>query len=158
MPTELDISFVEVRDENVEQLKVLNRAIFPINYQDRVYKDILASGQVTQLAYHTDTLVGAIACRLEAHGTAAKMYIVTLGVIAPYRGMRVGSRLLEKSLFEASQDSNIQEAYLHVQTNNEEAICFYTKFGFVPGETVKDYYKRLNPPDAVILRRTLLPL
>lgn len=33
MPTELDISFVEVRDENVEQLKVLNRAIFPINYQ-----------------------------------------------------------------------------------------------------------------------------
>lgn len=70
----------------------------------------------------------------------------------------IGSRLLEKSLFEASQDSNIQEAYLHVQTNNEEAICFYTKFGFVPGETVKDYYKRLNPPDAVILRRTLLPL
>ena len=76
MPTDLDISFVEVRDENVEQLKVLNRAIFPINYQvnqgsvcgsarpssavrhshsacapsqDRVYKDILASGQVTQL-------------------------------------------------------------------------------------------------------------
>ena len=41
-------------------------------------------------AYHGDVLVGAIACRLEAHGTAAKMYIVTLGVLAPYRGMRVG--------------------------------------------------------------------
>lgn len=81
-----------------------------------MYNDILASGQVTQLgasakrllqvsgvipgcvktlvlaAYHTDTgtLVGAIACRLEAHGSTAKMYIITLGVAAPYRGMRVG--------------------------------------------------------------------
>ena len=72
--------------------------------------------------------------------------------------MFVGSRLLEQSLLEASQDSNIKEAYLHVQTNNEEAIRFYTKFGFVPEEVVKDYYKRLNPPDAVILRRTLVPL
>ena len=35
MPTELKISFAEVRDKNVEQLKVLNRAIFPINYQAR---------------------------------------------------------------------------------------------------------------------------
>lgn len=33
MLTDLNISFVEVRDDNVEQLKVLNRAIFPINYQ-----------------------------------------------------------------------------------------------------------------------------
>ena len=33
MHTELEISFVEVRENNVEQLKVLNRAIFPINYQ-----------------------------------------------------------------------------------------------------------------------------
>ena len=148
-------------------------------------------------AYHNDVLVGAIACRLEAHGNAAKMYIVTLGVLAPYRGMRVGessinyihrqspqlistvssqhrhlqvvliiyncqavfagSRLLEQSLFEAGQDSNIKEAYLHVQTNNEEAICFYKQFDFVLGEVVANYYKRLAPPDAVILRRTLVP-
>ena len=33
MPTDLEITFVEVREKNVEQLKVLNRAIFPINYQ-----------------------------------------------------------------------------------------------------------------------------
>lgn len=36
MPTELELSFVEVREKNVEQLKVLNRAIFPINYQVNV--------------------------------------------------------------------------------------------------------------------------
>lgn len=70
--------------------------------------------------------------------------------------MHAGSRLLEKSLFEASQDSNIREAYLHVQTNNEEAIQFYKQFSFEVGEVVANYYKRLSPPDAVILRRALV--
>ena len=44
-------------------------------------------------AYHKQELVGAIACRLELHGDDAKLYIVTLGVLAPYRGMRVGAQL-----------------------------------------------------------------
>lgn len=61
----LSISFDGVRDKNVEQLKVLNRAIFPINYSDKVYADILACADVSQLAYHNDVCVGAIACRLE---------------------------------------------------------------------------------------------
>ena len=68
-----------------------------------------------------------------------------------------GSRLLQKSLSEASQDENIKEAYLHVQTNNEDAIHFYQRFDFEVGEVVPNYYKRLNPPDAVILRRVLTP-
>ena len=62
---ELAIAFDTIRDKNLEQLRVLNRAIFPINYQEKVYQDILACGEVTQLAYHNDVLVGAIACRLE---------------------------------------------------------------------------------------------
>lgn len=35
-------------DKNIEQLKLLNRAIFPINYPERMYKDILAYTDVTQ--------------------------------------------------------------------------------------------------------------
>ena len=36
-------------------------------------------------------LVGAVACRLELQqDQTAKLYILTLGVLAPYRGMRVG--------------------------------------------------------------------
>ena len=43
------------------------------------------------------------------------------------------------------------------QVNNEAAIKFYTSHGFEVGDTIAGYYKRLDPPDAVLLRRTLQP-
>ena len=42
-----------------------------------------------------------------------------------------GTRLLEKTLHECSKDSSIKEVYLHVQSNNEDAVqvsgtgCFW---------------------------------
>ena len=71
--------------------------------------------------------------------------------------MLTGQRLLQKSLAEAEQDGNITEAYLHVQSNNSDAMQFYAKRKFDIGETVSNYYRRLSPPDAVVLRRALVP-
>ena len=106
-----------------------------------------------------DELAGAIAVRLEKHPKLldkARMYIMTLGVYAPHRSRGIGSRLLTNSLNEASEDENIVDAYLHVQTNNEEAIKFYCdpngKFAFEKGEVIEKYYKRIEPDSAVVLR------
>lgn len=44
---------------------------------------------------------------------------------------------------------------LHAQVNNQEAIDFYQKFGFSVGEVMKDYYKKIEPPDAVVLSKKL---
>ena len=68
-----------------------------------------------------------------------------------------GTRLLDRTLRKAEEDPNIEEAVLHVQTNNEEAIRFYSKFGFEVSQTIPGYYKknRLNPPDAYILTKAL---
>lgn len=38
------------------------------------------------------------------------------------------------------------QVMLHVQTNNDEAIAFYKRFGFEVVDEVKDYYKRIEPP------------
>ena len=74
---------------------------------------------------------------------------------APYRNGAIGTRLLQHALNEGSADSFIVDAYLHVQTNNDDAITFYKRFGFVTDQVVQNYYKRLDPSDAVILK---LPL
>lgn len=155
-----------------------------------------------------------------------KLYILTLGVLAPYRGLGAGSALLTRCLAHVAQQlPEVEEAVLHVQvrrwlrrnpagwlppsliqhchaaerslsssagcvqhrcpglcshvsdinqhsalhqhqppvvllmfqTSNAEAIRFYQRFGFEVGETIPGYYKRLDPPDAVLLRKRLQP-
>ncbi|GLC37513.1 hypothetical protein PLESTB_001755600 [Pleodorina starrii] len=154
--SELSVSFDIVREKNLEQLKILNNVIFPIKYADEIYRQCMACGDLTQLAYHNDVLVGAIATRCEKQPQGkAKAYIATLGVLAPYRNYRIGTKLLQRTLKHASQDPNIEEVYVHVQADNEEAVRFYQRHGFELGETVKDYYKKLPQPDAVLLSKKL---
>ncbi|PNH07684.1 N-alpha-acetyltransferase 50 [Tetrabaena socialis] len=154
---ELSVSFDIVREKNLEQLKLLNNVIFPIKYADEIYRQCMASGELTQLAYHNDVLVGAVAVRCEKQPNGkAKAYIAMLGVLAPYRSFGIGSKLLHRSLSMCFQDPNIEEAYAHVQVGNDEAVRFYQRQGFEVGETVRDYYKKLSPPDALTLSKKLV--
>jgi hypothetical protein len=76
---------------------------------------------------------------------------MTLGILAPYRGLGIGAALLQRVLAAVEFDANICEAYLHVQTSNEEALRFYAKAGFDITDTIRNYYKRLEPPDCHVL-------
>ena len=68
-----------------------------------------------------------------------------------------GSRLLQKVLDAAEEIPDVKSMYLHVQTSNELAKSFYEKFGFEVVDTIKNYYKRIDPPDCYILRKTFEP-
>ncbi|KAL6767092.1 hypothetical protein ACKKBG_A38545 [Auxenochlorella protothecoides x Auxenochlorella symbiontica] len=153
----LDVRFETVRKETIEQLRTLNRVIFPLNYSDRVYADILACGPVSQLAFDRDgEMVGAIACRLENTSEGPVLYILTLGVLAPYRRLGVGARLLGNVLGIVTRDlPEVVAAVLHVQVGNGAALDLYRHAGFSVGPVVPGYYPRLNPPDAVLLRKQL---
>ncbi|KAL0372100.1 UNVERIFIED_CONTAM: 3-ketoacyl-CoA synthase 11 [Sesamum calycinum] len=108
---EVSISLDGVRDKNLMQLKKLNTALFPVRYNDKYYADALASGEFTKLAYYCDICVGSIACRLEKkEGGAVRVYIMTLGVLAPYRGLGVGSKLLNHVL-DLCMKQNIGEVF-----------------------------------------------
>ncbi|KAL5997469.1 hypothetical protein ACLOJK_008399 [Asimina triloba] len=50
-------------------------------------------------------------------------------------------------------DQNISEIYLHVQTNNEDVINFYKKFGFEITDTIQNYYTNIFPPDCYVLTK-----
>jgi ribosomal protein S18 acetylase RimI-like enzyme len=84
-----------------------------------------------------------------------------LGVLAAYRGRDVGTQLIQSVLdyYETNKDdslANVDEIALHVQISNNDAIRFYTdRFGFVQGEMVENYYRRIDPPHCYLLYKKL---
>ncbi|KAJ0605451.1 putative transferase transcription regulator GNAT family [Helianthus annuus] len=173
----VSVSLDSVRDKNLMQLKKLNSVLFPVRYNDKYYADALASHHFTklginiiiiqQIRHHYGSLfkffyvivgfccicVGSIACRLEKKEDGAiRVYIMTLGVLAPYRGLGIGTKLLNH-VIDLSSKENIGEIYLHVQANNEDAINFYKKFGFEITELIKNYYARITPPDCYVVTK-----
>ena len=84
-----------------------------------------------------------------------KLYIMTINVLAPYRRRGIGQKLLDYILDVASKDDTIIEAYLHVQTSNDDAKQFYVRNGFEENGIVENYYKRIEPPHAYFLQKKL---
>lgn len=150
------------------QLRKINTASFPIQYNEGFYKDVLKrnNDELNKFAYCNEFVVGALCARVEeteAGSGQHRLYIMTLAVLAAYRGRGIGSQLLQSILdycerrrTSRSEEGIISEIALHVQISNDDAIRFYTRrFGFVQGEMVENYYKRIDPPHCYQLYKKL---
>jgi N-alpha-acetyltransferase 50 len=134
----------------VLQLRKINAVSFPIQYETRFYEDVSSrrSDDLNKFAYWNGYVVGAICTRIEDNPNGGKrLYIMTLAVLAAYRGRGIGSQLLRSVLAVVDGMPEITEIALHVQVSNEDAIRFYTeRFDFVKGDIVENYYRRIDPP------------
>ena len=93
MPELKPIVFIPVTDKNVEQLRLLNTTIFPVRYNDDFYKKVYVNPKLAQFGLFNDTPIGAVAGRIEESKETkmnTQLYIMTLGVLAPYRGLGLG--------------------------------------------------------------------
>lgn len=90
-----------------------------------------------------------------------RLYIMTLGVLAAYRGRGIGTQLIQSVLDHVAEHNQqphnqIDQVALHVQISNQDAIRFYTtRFGFVQGEMVENYYRRIEPPHCYLLYKNI---
>ena len=173
---------IQTYNTQTQKLRLINKTCFPVSYPDSFYKDVVKSKNenLNKFAYHNGFVVGAICARVEplpkTEGTgsddqenskSSRIYIMTLGVFAAYRNRGIGVKLVQSILdhyngsIDPSKDDsvemkNVKEIVLHVQISNLDAIKFYIeKFGFVQGEKVENYYKRIDPPHCYVLRKTL---
>ncbi|XP_033126024.1 probable N-acetyltransferase san [Anneissia japonica] len=150
------IELGEVTQHNIKQLKKLNQVVFPVSYNDKFYKDVLDVGELAKLAYYNDIVVGAVCCRIDiSEEGSRRLYIMTLGCLAPYRRLGIGTVMLNHVLDYCKHDGNIESLFLHVQINNDSALDFYKSHGFEVVETKEHYYKRIEPADAYVLQKTL---
>ncbi|KAE8147309.1 hypothetical protein BDV25DRAFT_160668 [Aspergillus avenaceus] len=101
------------------------------------------------------------------------LYIQTLNLLSPYRGYGIAASLLNSLLFSVppSADSGARNTYqvsdlvkhynvrtvtAHVHEANDEGLKWYIARGFqVEGEVVANYYRRLQPSGARIVKLVL---
>ncbi|KAF9360756.1 N-alpha-acetyltransferase 50 [Mortierella sp. AD094] len=152
----------DITVNNLGQIKRLNTVLFPVVYNPSFYKEILEVGEFAKIIYFNDVCVGGVCCRKEpiaGEKSTQNLYIATLGVLAPYRRLGLGSRLLAHILENAelppSSEPKIGKVYLHVQKTNEEALEFYKKHGFHIAETLENYYPQFEDKDAYRLEKVL---
>ncbi|KAJ1856960.1 hypothetical protein LPJ57_007160 [Coemansia sp. RSA 486] len=150
------------------KVRNLNSVLFPVHYSGAFYRSLLLPGQFAQLAFYNKLCVGTIACRKQPLGFAEapvsaatnyhapepkyhEVYMMTLGVLAPYRRLGIGRLLLRNAIEFASKDPTVRRVILHVQIDNDDALRFYHKSGFTTMRLVQRYYKNIEPPHAYLL-------
>lgn len=172
---EVRIMLDDLTQHNIKQFKMVNQAVFPVQYVDAFYKDAQKSDiHFSKLSYFNDLVVGGVCFRLEdaaseeigkalSLGTKnaddikkapfKRAYIMTFGVLTAYRRYGVGKKMLEWVIEKVKELKDVNGIFLHVQTNNDEAKQFYEKFDFVcDGGVHENYYKKIDPPDAYMLK------
>ncbi|KAI8050129.1 acyl-CoA N-acyltransferase [Gilbertella persicaria] len=156
MSTRIDLG--DVTKNNLGQVRVLHKTLFPVQYGENFYNELLEAGEFAKLAYYNDVCVGTVCCRREvdeSNSDKFKIYMMTLGVLEPYRHLGIGSALVKHVIEQAKLAGDISQIYLHVQTSNTAAADFYKKNEFQVISTEKDYYKNIEPRDAYLLATVL---
>jgi N-alpha-acetyltransferase 50 len=160
-PLPPSIQITHIRPTHIDALKRLTQTILPIRYPDKFYNELLQTEsiawQFSRVVLHEDQPVGWIRCRLETHPTdetRTQIYIQAFCVLAPWREQGLGAHLLT-AILDTNQlaQHRVSSVYAHVWERNEDALEWYQRRGFMKGELVKGYYKRLKPADAWIVRR-----
>eukprot|EP01062_Namystynia_karyoxenos_P071553 TRINITY_DN67127_c0_g1_i1.p1 TRINITY_DN67127_c0_g1~~TRINITY_DN67127_c0_g1_i1.p1 ORF type:complete len:206 (+),score=66.86 TRINITY_DN67127_c0_g1_i1:92-709(+) len=147
-------------------VRLLHKATLPVQYEDPFYNQLYdAAREYSWLAHFADVLVGDCCARVEPvrapdaassdPPAARRLYIMTLGVLEPYRGRGIGAHLLRRVMLGAYNSGSIDHIALHVQTTNEKALAFYAQFGFEQKGKVADYYAKLEDRDAFLLERAV---
>ncbi|KAJ2663063.1 hypothetical protein IWW48_001582 [Coemansia sp. RSA 1200] len=177
------VEFEQVDALNISKVRNLNSVLFPVHYSSGFYKSLTQGGQFSQLCTFQGKYVGTIACRRQRlgfadstavsggggggggfHGLhtssvvvpeAYELYMMTLGVLAPYRRLGIGQMLLANAVSAAEQDPLIRRIVLHVKIDNDDALRFYHKHGFTTMRLVERYYKNIEPPHAYLLEYRL---
>jgi len=147
--------FRRIYPADVDNLRQLCNQLFPIQYPDSWY-DFVTSGHLRTVAiFHEGVMIAVIICELKKRFQIQKEdesilswtfghdasvgYILSLGVSEAYRGLGLGTLLLNHQLELFNRDKCFV-VYLHVLSTNLTARRFYEKRQFTKHLTMPYYY------------------
>jgi ribosomal protein S18 acetylase RimI-like enzyme len=146
----------------IPDIQRLNTASLPMHYGEKFYASIdpSLSAVAVRVGASPPHVVGAICSKVEQGSLA---YIMSLTVCPKERTKGVGSSLVADMIRKSNNNFQLTAICLHVQTNNEDAINLYERFGFAIIETIPGFYQQnldydiAYHADCHVMRKTLLP-
>lgn len=177
LPPQLQIQ--PITPDTVKSYRRLITILLPIRYPDKFYKESVANTTGSTLArvalwndtptsstslsrkLASTTVVGGIQCRLEDASSGlpgeSQLYIQTIAVLSPFRQLGIAKRLLDSIIASVVEHyDRTTGIYAHVWEANSEALEWYERRGFaVESDVLKDYYRRLKPSGARVVRRRI---
>ncbi|KAL5523947.1 hypothetical protein ACEPAG_8120 [Sanghuangporus baumii] len=156
------ISFPSITPENVEVLRKLNTALFPIKYGEIFYNGVVQPelARFCKLVYVNDDPVGTVTGRVVDHENETKLYIMTMGVLESHRSRKIGSKVLKHivDIARESESPKFASILLHVWLRNVDAKRFYERNGFEEVGIAVEFYKAdIDVRDAWILEMRFQP-
>lgn len=106
--------------------------------------------------YDADLAKRAAALVSPTRESALALYIQSLVLLAPYRGLGLAAALLEGISADAAAASpalRIEWVYAHVWTENEDGLAWYGRRGFERDALLDKYYWKLKPDSAWVVKR-----
>lgn len=153
-----------VLPSHVDRLKSITATLLPVRYSDKFFTECLEPetySVISFVALYDSQPVGWIRCRVEPFPCPQKevyqqIYIQALGILAPFRGLGLAVELLKAVMATAqSTHSMVRSIYAHVWEWNGDALAWYDKQDFRRIMLQQQYYRRLKPSGAWVVRKEL---
>jgi ribosomal-protein-alanine N-acetyltransferase len=135
--------------DNLPSIIEINRSELPENYPPSFFMDLLERFPnyfLVAVLAKTNEVIGYVICRIEAgfpseggFSIIRKGHVVSLAVKKLFHGRGIGTMLM-KSVLEEMARNSIDESYLEVRINNENAIRLYKKLGYRIVRELPHYY------------------
>ncbi|KAG4107711.1 acyl-CoA N-acyltransferase [Neocallimastix lanati (nom. inval.)] len=160
------VSLQQITPYNINNIKNINKMVFPITYNEQFYNDIIYkyNKNLSRIALINNKAVGNICCRIEPSSNHPAldsncdeevMYIMTIAVLPQYRRHSIGTVLLNYIVNYCQRNTHIKTILLHAQATNKAAVSLYVKNGFEIVNIIQGYYKNVDCPDAYLFKKKI---
>lgn len=122
---------------------------------EHLQRDLMEAGTPVFYAIADKQVIGWCSIYPETHICHAHRSRLVTGLLPAFRGLGLGSKLLQTALSKAAQNG-VEKVELYVYTDNLPAIHLYTKMGFAQEGLVRQYRKYQGEyKDALLMGKLL---
>ncbi len=147
------IEVVKMTSEHLDRVMEIENSSFVIPWSRKSMEGELDS---PMKLYYVALVDGVVAGYGGMWHVVTEGHITNIAVEEKYRGMGVGSAIVEK-LIEVAEIYDMLGITLEVRVSNAAALHIYKKHGFVLSGVRKEYYED-NKEDAYIMWKYLIPV